>query len=364
MSEEQSYTKIITYDWNIDGIPDSIEQSSRLYNKNGLLIKESYNSDSNGDGTLDYVTTVDHTYEKGRLVKSVSTSDWDANGVLDRIYTVENTYKKDNLVNISETYDYDANGTTDAVTTQNITFNKKGQPTDYLYTYDWENDGNIDEVNSNHIGYDRQGRILWQQDDYLNDGFIDVATSYEYDSRKGLDHTKTTVGDYGQDGTPNYIDWSRYQYNKDEKVTYEEYRHDWNADGQWDHISVIEFGYKKGNMTSQVQQFDWEGDGIFDALYNTEWTYTNKGEIETTFQSYDWNMDGAPDSTYLLTNTFNKRGDVTFALYEYDHDGNGSTDQTDSVSYVYNGSRLAFEYHDSGNDGTVEMTVTYDPLVA
>lgn len=321
-SNTNLFSKVESYDGDLDGIPDYI--GTYIYDANGNEI--SFTGDNNGDGNPNSIYL--HTYdENGNLLSSSEDSDGD--GIPEEINTY--TYNA-NGNQLTYTKDSDGDGNPDRITT--YTYDANGNR--LTYSYDSDGDGTPEEITT--YTYDANGNELSYSRDTDNDGIPNSIGTYTYDVDGNLlSYSIDSNGDGIADDMRTYT----YDANGN-RLTF---TYDSNADGSPNEIRTYTFD-ANGNETSYI--YDGNGDGIPESI--TLNTYdANGNEI---YYSYDNNGDG--NSNFSRTSTYNAAGHLTLIVYAED----GVS--VESTAYTYDAfGNLISESEDSNFDGNFDEIYTY-----
>jgi hypothetical protein len=168
-------------DWNNDSIIDSITTIFRTWDKKGNLAVEQTIQDWDANGVTDAIYNTKNEFNKnGQVTKYVIDNDYDANGMTDWKTVVTQKWKGDALTQRIEKTDSDGNGTVDFVAKMNATVDNRGLVTEQTQVFDWEGDGVVDYSERVVNAYNKDGNITYQAVDYGMDGIFDSVTTWEY----------------------------------------------------------------------------------------------------------------------------------------------------------------------------------------
>ena len=266
--------KELTLTYDVGGIVSY--ELTNTYDSNGN--RQTQNFDSDGDGTVDEITT--YTYDSYENVSTISI-DTNGDGAADLIF-IETHDTNGNTITSST--DSDGDGTVDRI----ITNTYDGNENRISYSTDTDADGTVDKINT-YTWDSNNNQLSFSADNNANGAAdpTDYIDTYTYDSDG---NRLTYLRDMDADGTTNQI----YTYTYDSDGNRLSWSKDTNGDGTADDISTYTYDSDGNQLTNSK---DTNGDGTADEI--STYTYDSDGNKLT--YSKDTNGDGTVNRVYTYT---------------------------------------------------------------
>ena len=150
-------------------------------------------------------------------------------------------------------------------------------------------------------------------------------------------------------------------FDAQERLVFTSTQGDYDGDGEWNFVNETENEYGEyGFIVSSVSRYDWQADGKFDQVETTEQDWREIGGnivLLSRIVQKDWQNDGLIDHYDFRFNSYDDGGRIVEALQIYDWNADGEADLTDRYAYRYDGGRLSEQTIDYGDDGIIDVLI-------
>lgn len=318
-------------DNDLDG---NIENYSQFeLNDSGLQVKNTFTSDRNSDGTIQYRSEVTTQYNDLNLIhQSERLSDYQGDGEFDQRTLQEYQYDAYGRM-IQETYSNDS-GNDGSYNSQQVTaysYNDQGLGILTVEKSDDDLDGETDAVTTFNFTYDQQGNLI--EESRFHDDLKDDSGDSKF------------VQALSYDEAGNELTNNQKNYDENDTLTFEQMQtHTYND---------------AGKIASTEVFSDYSGDGSVDFKSNAAYTYYDNGKMHTRISRiYSNGVDLSSHSKF--TSEYNDLGFIEVERIEQDSDKDGEYDSTNIYRYSYTdqGNLLRTEYSKIENDVETIISAT------
>lgn len=274
---------------------------------------------------------------QGLRVTEVRDSDTDGDGMFEPVSTERNEYddQGNRTAQVFKRPSRISSGPITFVRAERTTYDHHGNPLLRVVTYDYDGDGTIEQTISALHRYDNRGLLVERHDEWLGrDGlpsFIGHLTGFW--NRRGLDTGYVYLFDGNADGTIDAWQSHRLRYDQRAQLVESVFEEETNEDPH--RTVVIRYAYDhRGRIVERLAEQDDDGDGVMDLRRRTRTTYD--GRSTNWVEEYDGDGDGTADRIYTGRKAYDARGEIIERVVDYDGDADGTADSREAYFYTRN----------------------------